>query len=455
MDDDNREDSASCENMVHSTYSHLSSFFSQPSTFNKMSPCGVATSILCLPSEILDCIFGEVADKDNDERCRATENDLRNLCQVCKTFFPIARPYLFRYISTSVKPIPGPREPVFNLTRILTEKPEITGFIKTLNLRFSPGDWDYYDGGGSLLTAENIKQSFGHFGDERIMPLFKLLSLGCLIIYAYHSAPYSRCSQRVGWLTYRCVLDHYVSVGSLTTLSLYGIHDLPVDVILAPPSLRTLFLSTCVMAKWGLGTSLAVRTSSLEELTIRMCADIPFSLFFYLPRLRYLSTNISLWNPDKIHYPQSQPGFPFSELQTLETGANLKWILEFASISQRARRQPFPRLRNLICEWLEEVDSIDHILEHSDTVESLSIVTGTFSILNPLTCTHPLYRIRRYIPAKTREYEEYQKALHSCPTRSCILRCSSKVQRTAYQDWSPQCAHHHPVLSCLPRSDRN
>ncbi|KAF9033612.1 hypothetical protein BJ165DRAFT_755274 [Panaeolus papilionaceus] len=247
-------------------------------------------TILDLPTEILDCIIVEATSLDTSrhipriwESTYHTE-DLQNLCLVCKAFLRISRRYFFHHICAFIERRSRPDQPILKLSDILSERPDFGQFIQTLNLYFA----------NATHTTKRNGQALNSYREECIAPLFQLPLVNSLGLNGEYSRPYQECPSGPNVLTYRRFLDHYISQGTLTTLSLYGIPGVPFSIILNPPLLRTLFLRFCQLDAWDPDASTTLPSSPLENLAIEslsLYGIIPFALFSWLPCLKSLSTN--------------------------------------------------------------------------------------------------------------------------------------------------------------------
>ncbi|PPQ76826.1 hypothetical protein CVT24_010970 [Panaeolus cyanescens] len=215
-------------------------------------------------------LFARIIDDVASELCgnfysKKTRADVISLSLVCHTFNELCRPHLFQLVEIlDADDKSNERHITRQLSALLLNHPSpqrITSFIQHLT----------YSGYPTLNSAigpelDNINQH-----NDFCHPLLQFPSVKTLYVTLHRRYPYSLCSDK-SRLTISALFGTYIRGGTLTSLVLAQITELPILDLALCPNLHTLYLRRCTF-------SVPPQTSLLSRIeTTTTTPFLPFSL---------------------------------------------------------------------------------------------------------------------------------------------------------------------------------
>lgn len=208
-----------------------------------------------LPPDILELILDSLI-YDSGAGIRRDTRPLQACCLVCKSWVYLCRSRLFQDIEIGlwreeIKPARRKR-----LANIIKDQPSIGNFIRTIGYTGTQG----YD-----------EETEGR--DECLSFFIGLPNVRNLEILSSNSQDYGKAGvQYFGW---RLLLDHYISSGQLTRVSIAGADNLPLLRIVSSPALEKLTLFNCSIASLHKAWSLPdVQVATESRLTFFQGYDV-------------------------------------------------------------------------------------------------------------------------------------------------------------------------------------
>ncbi|KAF9055601.1 hypothetical protein BJ165DRAFT_1427291 [Panaeolus papilionaceus] len=316
-----------------------------------------------IPVELLVHIFGYLLDENS------LDPAIHHSCLACKQFNDILLPLIFnRGVELGYCP---PERPCANLKceaiiNIITQHPHLIREIHQVSLRVNGSTAWFID-----------QESVDPLGDGS--PLLHLPNLHSLSIHVEDtSLQYNSLLKIVD--TFRRFLNIYLHTGTLTTLSIYNLKDIPLFDILASSSLKILKFDACTLedveAK-SVPLPLVANGSDLVRLEVHSDWLRPFPMLTlqHLPKLERVKFSTM---PPHYFMAGSTPFVPhiFRHLSKIETPRLRIWRPFCPGPHDGVNpRSPFPVLKELsvaVVSSNEEPDAVC-VLDHIESLKELEL----------------------------------------------------------------------------------
>ncbi|KAF9043929.1 hypothetical protein BJ165DRAFT_1404816 [Panaeolus papilionaceus] len=300
------------------------------------------------PLEIFQLIVAQLAS-DATRPWEAVRADLNSCCLVAKSFVQIAREFIFQDITTDS--VPDENKRAQDLAWFLQSNPRLVDHVQKLTFKFR--DQSHFRRETELTSATTV---FPHCPNVQH-----------LVVEASNRLPYSKL-QSPGFDN---LLDHYISTGCITEVSLSWIGDIPLLVLLQYPSLKFLSLHDCALsippipfAKNPLphGSSL-IRFLSTETEGGSIC--------YVLRYCQNIEEILMLDGQSDYQQPESQhpPPFAFPRLRKITSHSMYEW----ETLLKSSALPVFPAITDLRLSGIWDTDSIRSTARHIPALENLTI----------------------------------------------------------------------------------
>ncbi|PPQ65184.1 hypothetical protein CVT24_011061 [Panaeolus cyanescens] len=281
-----------------------------------------------LPWEIFDLVIANVAGASSPDDNSDETGNLLACCLVCKSFVRLCRQYLFFKvcIRLSARDISGPPK---RLVQLMEKDRSISRFIRELCYSFK-----------EIGKAEETPSPM-----EALLDLPRLRSLTLEEDRDIHNPEYFSYKMVTPTLFACRLLDNYLSAGTLVSLSVRGIAELPVLDILSSPNLTHLDVESCHFDE---DDCLALlRNHAVHVFNLRTLKGRPFPyvllalLFACCPQLETIDLDWVDW--DDLDF---KPVVLTQSLSTIITQCYIRWDV-FCTAAKEQNAYAFPGVKRL------------------------------------------------------------------------------------------------------------
>ncbi|KAF9046745.1 hypothetical protein BJ165DRAFT_1473957 [Panaeolus papilionaceus] len=269
-----------------------------------------------MPPDVLGLIFNNLISE-----CPISGKDMRHLracCLVSKSWVHLCRSRLFRDVEVGIWKVNAGRRK--RLAQIVENQPAIGNFIRKISYTGPYG----YD-----------EESEGR--DKCLFSLLRLPNVQELAISSFDDQNYQKAG--VHYFGWRALLDHNLSSGTLTKVSIDGVNNLPLLRIISSQNLEEVKLSRCSISDLKATQSRSFIQESKSSLTsFEACNLNVRDLWWPLlavacPRLRFINLSTPMTQEEDISFkPQLNYPTPFWNVTSLSvTGIDCCRHLQEAS----------------------------------------------------------------------------------------------------------------------------